>query len=192
MRYAFGMSELPIAALPSFRYHPDPVATGSIVPSTNECFACKSSRGWIYTGPTYCEAELDEHLCPWCIADGTAHRTFGVEFVDPQGVGGYGDWASPSKEVIEEVCFRTPSFIGWQQERWFTHCADAASFLGCAGKRELGSLDPAAYDAIKAESGYDDEQWDLYFNRMDVNRGPTAYLFRCLHCGAWGGYSDCD
>jgi uncharacterized protein CbrC (UPF0167 family) len=92
---------------------------------------------------------------------------------------------------VDEICFRTPSFNGWQQEQWYTHCDDAAIFVGCAGKRELESLDRAAYDCIKSESGYDDEQWALYFNQMDIRGSPTAYLFRCRHCGAWGGYSDC-
>jgi uncharacterized protein CbrC (UPF0167 family) len=177
--------------LPEFRYHPDPVGTGSIISSSVECRACKKARGWIYVGPTYCEADLEEQLCPWCIADGSAHLLFGVEFVDPQGVGGYGDWVSPPRVFIEEISFRTPSFNGWQQERWFTHCDDGAVFLGCAGKQELEGLGRAVCEAIKSESGYDSEQWVSYFNRMDLNYGPTAYVFRCRHCGAWGGYSDC-
>jgi hypothetical protein len=73
---------------------------------------------------------------------------------------------------------------------WFTHCEDAAIFLGCVGKQEIETLDRAAYDAVRFESGYDEEQWGSYFNQMDLNHGPTAYLFRCRHCGAWGGYSD--
>ena|ERR1035438_9773954 len=81
------MVEASDTALPRFTYHPDPLATGSFVLSSTECLACAKSRGWIYVGPTYCEAELDDHLCPSCIADGTAHRKFGVEFVDPLGVG---------------------------------------------------------------------------------------------------------
>lgn len=184
------MVETNIEALPKFRCHPDPVGTGSILPSEVQCIGCKISRGWIYSGSAYCETEVDEKLCPWCIADGTAHLKFGVEFVDPAGVGGYRDWVSPPNSVIEEVSFRTPAFNGWQQERWFTHCNDAAAFVGCAGKRELEATDRAAYDAIRLESGFDEEQWALYFNQMDKDYGPTAYLFRCLHCGAWGGYSD--
>jgi uncharacterized protein CbrC (UPF0167 family) len=185
------MVEAIASFLPQFRYHPDPVATGSIVPSSVECLACGKSRGWIYVGSAYCHAEVDERICPWCIADGTAHSVFGIEFVDSLGVGGYGRWTTPPKAVVDEICFRTPSFAGWQQEQWFTHCNDAAKFVGCAGKLELESLDRAALDCIKAESGYDDEQWTLYFNQMDLNHGPTAYLFRCQHCGVWGGYSDC-
>ena len=184
------MAELDVTVLPTFKYHPDPIASGSIIPSSSKCVACEVSRGWIYVGPTYCETDLDERLCPWCIADGTAHRKFGVEFVDPAGVGGYGQWELVPKTVIEQVCFQTPSFNGWQQEQWFTHCNDAAYFIGCAGKQELEKLDTAAYEAIKVESGYDEDEWTQYFNQMDVNTGPTAYLFRCCHCGAWGGYSD--
>ncbi|WP_348261217.1 CbrC family protein [Telmatobacter sp. DSM 110680] len=185
------MPEVVVTALPEFRYHPDPVGTGSIIPSSVECCVCKRSMGWIYVGPTYSEADIDEQICPWCIADGSAHRLFGAEFVDPPGVGGYGDWETAPTSVVDEICFCTPSFNGWQQERWFTHCGDAAIFLGCAGKQELEKLDRAAYAAIKSEFGYDDEEWERYFNRLDINCGPTAYLFRCRHCGAWGGYSDC-
>ena len=25
----------------------------------------------------------------------------------------------------------------------------------------------------------------------EIDRGPTAYMFRRLHCGTLGGYSDC-
>lgn len=57
------MVEASDTALPRFTYHPDPLATGSFVLSSTECLACAKSRGWIYVGPTYCEAELDDHLC---------------------------------------------------------------------------------------------------------------------------------
>lgn len=179
-------------ALPRFKYHLDPIATGSIAASEVECKACGQVRGWIYKGPTYCEIDLNELLCPWCIADGTAHSKFEVEFVDQEAVRDYGNWTSVPKSVIEEVCFRTPCFNGFQQQRWFTHCNDAAIFVGCAGRPELEDLDPAALEAIKLESGYDEEEWAFYFHQMDANYGPTAYLFRCLHCAAWGGYSDCS
>ncbi|MCP4306259.1 MAG: CbrC family protein [bacterium] len=38
--------------LPSFRYHPDPIATGSIRPSDEAvCRRCSRNRGFIYVGP---------------------------------------------------------------------------------------------------------------------------------------------
>jgi uncharacterized protein CbrC (UPF0167 family) len=185
------MSAVDAASLPKFRYHPDPVATGSIISTEKVCVACELPRGWIYAGPTYCEADLDDPLCPWCIADGTAHLKFNLRFVDAAAVGDYGTWSSVPESVIEEVSSRTPSFNGFQQERWFTHCEDAAAFMGCAGRSELEQMDREVLNAIKFESGYTEEQWGNYFERMDSRYGPTAYLFRCLKCGVWGGYSDC-
>ena len=38
----------------------------------------------------------------------------------------------------------------------------------------------------------DDEQdWQAYSAALDANHGPTAYAFKCRHCGKLGGYSDC-
>lgn len=119
--------------LPTFTYHPDPLATGSVKPSNIVCRACGRARGYMYTGPVYAEEELDTTLCPWCIADGTAHDRFKAAFLDQAGVGGYGAWEQVPNDVLAEVTYRTPSFSGWQQEQWWTHCGDAAQFLGVAG-----------------------------------------------------------
>lgn len=178
-------------SLPSFPYHPDPVATGSIKASDATCRACGQKRGFIYTGPVTGDEDLDDSLCPWCIADGSAHQKFGAGFTDPDGVGGYGLWEDVPDAVREEIAGRTPGFSGWQQEKWFTHCGDAAVFLGCMGKEELQGLGPEATEAVRLESGYNEEQWPDYYNALDKNYGPTAYLFRCRHCAALGGYSDC-
>ena len=176
--------------LPTFRYHPDPIGTGSIVPSEAECHACGRVRGFIYSGPVYAEEDLDESLCPWCIADGTAATKFGATFVDEDGIGDYGSWDSVPPEVVEEVAQRTPAFSGWQQERWWTHCHDAAEFLGVAGRQELEGRWPDVIPAIRDEAGYDDSEWAEYFTALDREHGPTAYVFRCRHCGQLGGYSD--
>jgi uncharacterized protein len=176
--------------LPVFKYHPDPLATGSIEASENKCLACGLVRGFIYKGQPYAKEELIDAICPWCIADGTAHRKFDADFVDPEGIGDYGSWEPVAEEVIEEVAYRTPSFTGWQQERWFTHCADAAAFLGRMGHAELCNYGADAIAAIKDEIGFDGDEWDQYFESLDKDGEPTAYLFRCCHCGAYGGYSD--
>jgi hypothetical protein len=176
--------------LPVFKYHPDPVTSGSIIVSDGKCQACNEHRGFIYTGAVYSEHDLDDTLCPWCIFDGAAHKIFGAEFVDPKAVGDYGRWDSVPRSVIEEVCYRTPSFIGWQQERWFTHCGDAAEFVAPVGAVELQNLDPSLRRAIAEESGFTGDESALYMESLDRNAGPTAYAFRCRICGIWGGYSD--
>lgn len=177
--------------LPTFKYHPDPIATGSIESSNVECRACGQARGFIYKGPLYAEEELLDVICPWCIADGTAHEKFDAEFVDAAGVGGYGQWQEVAPEIVDEVAYRTPGFCGWQQEKWFTHCGDVGEFLGAAGREEVESFGPEAMAAIEKEAGLSGEEWGEYLRALDKGSGPTAYIFRCRHCGALGGYSDC-
>jgi uncharacterized protein CbrC (UPF0167 family) len=183
-----GMSE----AFPNFRYHPDPIATGSVEPSEASCICCGQHRGFIYVGPVYSEAELNEALCPWCIDDGSAARTFDAAFTDRAGVGDYGRWERVSDSTLDEVSMRTPGFNGWQQERWLTCCGDAAVFLGPAGRADLESFGVEVIRAIQRECGLDGDDWAHYFGALDRDGSPTAYLFRCPTCDRVGGYSDCD
>lgn len=178
-------------SLPTFTYHPDPVATGSVEPSKEPCLACGRARGFIYAGPVYAQAELDGSFCPWCIADGSAHAQHAAAFLDPDGVGGYGEWDAVPRAVVEEVAQRTPGFCGWRRELWWTHCGDAAEFLGPVGRHGAVEAGAAFLAAIRAEAGIAREpDWLDYLGALDRDRGPTAYLFRCRHCGALGGYSD--
>lgn len=179
--------------LPTFKYHPDPLATGSIIQSGTVCRCCGEARGYIYTGPVYAIKEYHDYICPWCIADGSAHERLGVFFSDEVGVGGGGIWDEVSEEVVEEVAYRTPGFSGWQQEQWWTHCGDAAQFLGRAGKKELEVFGPEAITAIRDSTGLSDGlEWDRFFAALDKDGSPTAYIFRCSKCGKLGGYQDCD
>lgn len=178
--------------LPVFTYHPDPIATGSIEASSAKCEACGQARGFIYTGSVYAEEELTDAICPWCIGDGSAHAKFDASFTDEAGIGGNGTWDPVPPVVIEEVAYRTPGFICWQSEYWFTHCGDAALFLGVVGRKELEQLGAEAVAAIQQETGLDGNEWEMYYAALDKKGSPTAYIFRCRHCGALGGYSDCD
>lgn len=178
---------------PAFTYHPDPVATGSIRESDKACVCCGQARGFIYSGPAYATGDYDEMLCPWCIADGSANEKLGVSFTDAAGIGGYGEWDEVSQSVIEDVAYRTPGFNGWQQEYWWTHCNDAAQFLGRAGHRELVAAGAQAVAAIQANAGLDNgAEWAHFFTALNKDGSPTAYLFRCRHCGQLGGYQDSD
>lgn len=177
--------------LPIFRYHPDPVGTGSIEASGTRCVACGQARGYVYTGPVYAVEEYESEICPWCIADGNAHIRLDCEFVVREDVGDRGHWSDVSDAVKDEVAYRTPGFCGWQQARWFTHCGDAACFLGRVGHRDLLELGPEAIEAIRVELGWEDgPQWQSYLRSLDQDEDPTAYAFRCRHCGTIGGYSD--
>jgi uncharacterized protein CbrC (UPF0167 family) len=184
-------SRRPDVDLPVFRYHPDPISTGSIVKSDAGCRCCGQKRGYVYDGAPYGEEELENCICPWCIADGSAHKKFDVTFVDEDGIGGYGRWDEVSGKVIREVACRTPGFHGWQQEEWWTHCGDAAAFVGSAGAKELSAYGTQLEESLRdySETG-DEEEWQEALASLDKDAGPTAYVFRCLHCGAMGGYWD--
>jgi len=177
-----------LTELPDFPYHPDPVATGFVERSDTECLACGRLRGFIYSGPVYAVDELVEAICPWCIADGTAARKFDAHFTDV----GWGVPEGVPAEVTAAIAQRTPGFAGWQQEHWLYHCNDGAAFLGRAGISEL-QPHPDAIDMLRREgeeSGWDAAEIGDYIGALDKDGEPTAYLFRCRHCGTHLAYSD--
>lgn len=180
--------------LPRFRYHPDPVGTGSIVGSPVLCASCREARGFIYTGPVYAAddlSDLSERLCPWCIADGSAARIFAASFTDvgtdvPDGV---------PATVLDEIEHRTPGYPAWQQDHWMYHCADGCEFLGRAGHEQLAAMPGGATAAVVAsvaEYGWDGDETDAFVRDLDAGGAPAAYLFRCLHCGAYSADRDAD
>jgi uncharacterized protein CbrC (UPF0167 family) len=175
--------------LPSFRYHPDPVATGAFERLSGGCRVCGQARGWLYVLGAYGPESLRDAVCPWCIADGSAAERCSVRFnvigAPPPGV---------SAAVVEDVERRTPGFSGWQQERWLFHCDDAAAFLGAAGWEEL-EAHPDAEATVRADVagwGLEPDDIDALVGSLDVDGSATAYLFRCLHCGAHLAYADVD
>src|ERR1700681_2992579 len=110
-----------VPEVPPFRYHPDPLATGTVRPSDDSCEVCGKARGFVYTGPVYSAIADEPTICPWCIADGSAAETLEAEFTDV----GWGVPDDVPAEVIDEIAHRTPGFSGWQQERWLYHCGNA-------------------------------------------------------------------
>ncbi|MFC5722769.1 CbrC family protein [Streptomyces gamaensis] len=174
-------------ALPDFPYHPDPVATGVVVPSDVTCVCCGQQRGHVYTGPVYSEADgLDDRLCPWCIADGSAAERYKASFTE----GCLGDHVPV--DVILAVDTRTPGYDAWQVPQWFYHCGDGAAFLGAVGTPELANY-PDAVEMLRQEAhdwGWSPEEVDHHLSTLDKDGQPTAYLFRCRVCGTHLAYSD--
>jgi uncharacterized protein len=169
--------------LPAFRYHLDPISSGSVVASDAQCLCCGQQRGFAYVGPVYAEANLDGLLCPWCIADGTAHERFDATFVDSEAFGdGVGD------EVIDEVTQRTPGYASWQGEGWPTCCGDAAAFVRPAGITDIRlnfrHHEGPLLSHIVHNMGISGGAATRLLISLDVTSGPTAYLFRCLTCEA--------
>lgn len=182
-------------SLPLFRYHPDPLETCSIKHSDAVCVVCGKARGYIYPGPPYGGEEYVEEICPWCIADGSAHRLLAVEFTDPLDIGtSSANWNSVRipDAVQEEIAYRTPGIRSWQSASWLGHCGDAAAYLGPVGYNELEAFGFEAIEAIRGSTGLEGDEWWDFCLRLDKYGSPTGYIFRCIHCGAYAGYTDCD
>jgi uncharacterized protein len=175
--------------LPIFKYHRDPIQSGSIVESKKACECCGEARGCIYTGPVYCEEDLDDAICPWCIADGSASRKFGATFVD--------EAALPddlTEAVVEEVARRTPGYNAWQGERWFSCCKDAMTFLEPIGVRELRERYREQEYSVVGNVVYDLHMSGgaaiRILESLQRDSGPTAYVFQCSHCGNYQTFVD--
>jgi uncharacterized protein CbrC (UPF0167 family) len=175
---------------PRFRYHPDPIATGSAERSDAVCSLCHRARGTRYRGPVY--GRRPEVLCLHCIYSGDASLLLGTDGMPAQFTDTWGAPGDVPQAVVEVLTRRTPGFTGWQQERWLYHCADATAFLGPVGRAELNAYPEALamLDNDCRNLGWSREDTDKLLSHLDRATGPTAYLFRCLHCGAHLAYWD--
>jgi uncharacterized protein CbrC (UPF0167 family) len=158
-----------------FRYHPDPIATGSVKTSDLTCICCNQQRGYIYA--------LDENaFCPWCIADGSAAKKYDAWFSDPTTL-----WNERiSKSIIAEVSQRTPGYIGWQGADWLAHCDDACEYRGQATARYLKGITQGQKDYLLKELRMDEEDWARLMSEIPSDESclddPEIHLFACRHC----------
>jgi uncharacterized protein CbrC (UPF0167 family) len=167
-------------ALPTFRYYRDPVGDGTIQPSPEVCDACSRARGFLVTSTVHgADVPADVSLCPWCVADGTAHDRFGASYneVDP-GAGA---------EATAEAETRTPGFATWQDWEWPTHCGDVAVYVGQPTAAQMRA-NPEALAALRAdlaqwEWGRDPQALEDFVDALGTG-SPAAYLFECPRCGA--------
>lgn len=172
--------------LPAFRYHPDPLASGSFRESAESCACCNRATGWIYTASFYTAQEVSGRFCPWCVADGSAAERFAGEFIDSCGLDGV------SEETVHEVTRRTPGFHAWQDPHWLVHCHEAAAFIGEVGYSELvahpEALGQLRQDLRLGGGWHDAAQLEQFLTHL--GEGATAMLFRCTICGSHLAYAD--
>ena len=173
--------------LPSFRYHPDPIGSGSIAESGAICKSCGQAPGYIYTASVYSVEELDDALCPWCIADGSAHKKFDASFVDERAFA-----EGVPESAIAEISQRTPGYSSWQTEFWPGCCGDASAFLTPAGIAAIRQrqLEGVVMNYIVYEMEISGGAANHLLNSLDRDGGPTAYIFQCLHCSQYQVHID--
>ena len=154
-----------------------------------ECRRCGQRRGYAYTGPVYSEADLDEALCPWCIAAGSAHREFGASFVDGKAFG-----LDVPESVVAEISERTPGYRTWQRQEWPACCNDATGFVEPAGAAEIRKnyreLEGSVLSHIVYNMRVSGGAATRLFGSLNRETGPTVYLFRCLGCAEYQFHID--
>lgn len=176
-------------ALPTFRYHPDPLASGSVALRRRKCRCCGRVRGAVYEGPVYAEEDLDGRLCPWCIADGSAAARFDASFVDDEDLE-EGIPAAAARELGE----RTPGFAAWDRGLWLACCGDATAFVGPAGIAEVRAgcreVEGMLMSDLVHRLGISGGLAVRTLEALTRGGSPTVMLFRCLACRSARGYVD--
>ena len=168
--------------LPRFRYHPDPLRSGSIEPSTAKCSVCGQARGYVYTGPAYAAADLSGRLCPWCIGSGEAHQRFAVTFTDSEALAD-----EIPAAAVEEILERTPGFNTWQSGSWPACCDDATAFLSPLGFAEVRAshheLEGPIVSHIVHGLHISGSAALRLLEALQRENSPTLFLFQCSQCG---------
>ncbi len=170
--------------LPFFKYHPDPLETGSFEEGEEKiCPCCGNKSKVYYSSFPYCSEDV-EYICPICISNGEAASKFDAEFVQNAEWHGEND-----KEKDDELFHRTPGYMSWQGEYWLSCCNDYCAYMGTVGTRELKAMDIAdeVIEEYVQRGAFED------IGEYLVKDGPMCgYLFKCLHCGKYHLWVDAD
>jgi len=175
--------------LPFFKYHPDPIETMAFDHDEDEaviCDCCDKATVVYYTEPFEpLGSTMDDKtlfLCPMCIKTGEASKKFKGKFQDPSLCEKVDD-----KAKLEELCYRTPGYLGYQPERWLAHCNDFCAFIDYIDDweeiEELGIEAELAEDLIAYAKLYEVDVEYIKEYLVDEDGEFAGYLFRCLHCG---------
>lgn len=142
------------------------------------CICCHRARGFLYVGPVYSVQELNESLCPWCIADGSAAAKLGASFADSYPL----QKAGVPETIVEEVSLRTPSYVSWQQESWLAHCNDACEFHGDAPAIEVANASEETLHQWQIEYNLTEKEWRQITDGYVPGGDSALYKFVCRHC----------
>jgi uncharacterized protein len=171
------VSEMTSEPFPRFRFHSDPIATGSARPSESPCRCCGFARGFV-VGGVYSTHHLDDSICPWCVADGSAAERFDASFVQDVEV-------PVSADDYREVLERTPGYTSWQGENWLVHCGVPMVFHGDISKAELHSLRDKDREKVIDDYPFlfDGIEWSVLVEDYEPGGQPAFYKFTCFRCG---------
>ena len=162
--------------LPIFKYNPYPIKLDVIIEKETICPVCEKKQNYVYEGSFFSEEEV-RGICPWCIADGSAAKKYNGEFQDVASCDEVDE-----EEYLNELIYRNPGYIGWQQEYWLSHCGDFCSIIDYVGWKEIKHLENELMDDIsRICKEYQMSIQD--FKNTLFNKGDfQGYLFQCNCC----------
>ncbi|MFT9846037.1 CbrC family protein [Aneurinibacillus sp. REN35] len=172
--------------LPVFTYHPNVYKQNIIIYHPNICEVCEKEQEYFYDLHPYSEYDL-EHVCVYCIANGEANKKFGAEFNNVIAK----NFDGVDQEKIKELVERTPSYITWQGEFWFSHCNNICAFIGDLQASDIENFKEEVVEDLEEQAEWFGLTVDEYIDEL-VDGHMQGYLFQCLHCGKHNVYSDMD
>lgn len=166
--------------LPTFKYHPDPIGSGVLIPSNKACPVCNKNSGFEYVGPFYATVEVDG-ICPWCIENGKAAEKFDLTFVDEDEIERVDD-----DSLTDELTKRTPGYFFPQEDSWPSHCGDYCVLLVGSGEVDIASK----FDLLKTDLEQIKDKLEitdvvLKTDLIRENSPLWAALFQCGKCNSY-------
>lgn len=168
--------------LPKFKYSPNAYKLDLFEAVEGICSVCNEKRQIKYKCSFY-SVEAPEYICPWCIANGKAAEKYDGDFNDYCGIEGVSpdaDAPEPTipREMLLEVCTKTPSYFSWQQEVWLSHCNEPCAFIGYADSLIIQPLINELKDDIE-NIGLPIK---FFTDGITKDGDLGAYLFQCVKC----------
>ncbi len=178
--------------LPKFKYNPNAYTLDIFIEEEGICSVCSEKRNLKYNSSFYSIDEPD-YICPWCIADGKAAEKYDGEFNDYCGIEGVSpDPKDPQpsipKQMLDEICEKTPSYSSWQQEVWLSHCNEPCAFIGYGTSKMLNPI----LEEIKEDIDNYNIPIEWITNGLTEDSGLGTYLFKCCKCGKHRLHIDSD
>ncbi len=170
--------------LPHFKYSPNAFSLNIFVEEEGICSACDEERTIRYNSSFY-SYEEQEYICPWCIENGNAALTLDGYFIDYESIE---NPKTINEDLKSELCERTPSYNGWQQEVWLTHCNQPCAFIGYADTKTIEPFMEELQDDIN-NIRYKKE---FVLQNLSKDGRLVGYLFQCLICNKHRLHIDCD
>ena len=141
------------------------------------CSCCRETKAGNYNGPIYSSydsiASEDLSICFQCIKSGKAHDTLGVTFNAPED---FTEADCKRPDMIEEVCYRTPSYSSWQHPVWLSHCGFPCCY---SGETTFNELTECEIQSLMEFNQIDDEYISI------IKENPLSvglHKFTCIVC----------